>query len=272
MFGCGHMCKLYQRTVTNKGDLNGTTRFLWGGQSNWQCLEERDSGGDLVARYTYATGYIDAVAVLDADFSADADGVSDVENPYTFTGRRWDLESGLMQYRNRYYDPGLGRFVSRAPSCQDFPNLYEYAKARPILASDPHGLTMAPILIGPTDWGNVAMDAGPEPYGLVNKFVRCGNFGRRHRGIVLRQCVMRAKRWTKPAITFFRWRSTIVTGKTVSRLSCPARFGHGQSFRFWLECNVMPADLLLSGVTFSETHCRQASSRPPTEAPAGLSQ
>ena len=41
------------KVITNKGDLNGTTRFIWGGEGDWQCLEERASGGDLVARYTY---------------------------------------------------------------------------------------------------------------------------------------------------------------------------------------------------------------------------
>jgi RHS repeat-associated protein len=34
-------------------------------------------------------------------------------NPYTFTARRLDQESGLLQYRFREYDPGLGRVVSR---------------------------------------------------------------------------------------------------------------------------------------------------------------
>ncbi len=181
------------KVVTNKGDLNGTTRFLWGGKSDWQCLEERDGSGDLVARYTYTTGYIDAVAVqerdlngdddfadddevvyyhsntlysiyalsdadenviermrydsygaatvLDADFSGDADGTSDVENPYTFTARRLDLESDLMQYRNRYYDPALGRFISRDPAgYSDRLLLYGYAGDNPSLRTDPLGL------------------------------------------------------------------------------------------------------------------------------------
>jgi len=30
---------------------------------DWQCLEELDADDDIVARYTYAPGYIDAVAV-----------------------------------------------------------------------------------------------------------------------------------------------------------------------------------------------------------------
>ena len=38
-----------------------------------------------------------------------------IDNPYLFTGRRFDEETGLMYYRNRYYDAGQGRFVGRDP-------------------------------------------------------------------------------------------------------------------------------------------------------------
>jgi len=51
------------KVARNKGSLNGTTRFLGGGDADWQCLEERDSGGYLAARYTYWPGHIEAVAV-----------------------------------------------------------------------------------------------------------------------------------------------------------------------------------------------------------------
>jgi len=36
-------------------------------------------------------------------------------NPYTYTGREFDPESGLYYYRSRYYDPGVGRFLSEDP-------------------------------------------------------------------------------------------------------------------------------------------------------------
>jgi hypothetical protein len=68
--------------VTNLGDLNGTTRFIWGGQTDWQCLEERDGDDDLVARYTYAPGYIDDVAVQERDLNADDDFAADDEVVY----------------------------------------------------------------------------------------------------------------------------------------------------------------------------------------------
>jgi RHS repeat-associated protein len=40
---------------------------------------------------------------------------SAISNPFMFTARRLDPETGLYYYRNRYYDPGLGRFISQVP-------------------------------------------------------------------------------------------------------------------------------------------------------------
>lgn len=65
-----------------------------------------DANETVIERYRYnAYG---GVTVLDADGSVDADGLSDVENPYVFTGRRLDTQSGLMQCGHRYYAPTLG--------------------------------------------------------------------------------------------------------------------------------------------------------------------
>jgi RHS repeat-associated protein len=41
-----------------------------------------------------------------------------IPNPYTFTGREYDPETGLYYYRARYYDPGLGRFLQEDPAFQ----------------------------------------------------------------------------------------------------------------------------------------------------------
>ena len=42
-------------------------------------------------------------------------GRSDIGNPYMFTGRRLDAETGLYYYRNRYLGSQAGRFTSRDP-------------------------------------------------------------------------------------------------------------------------------------------------------------
>ena len=36
-------------------------------------------------------------------------------NPYMWTGRRYDAETGWYYFRNRYYSPALGRFVTEDP-------------------------------------------------------------------------------------------------------------------------------------------------------------
>jgi len=43
-----------------------------------------------------------------------------VKQPYTFTGREWDKETGLYYFRARYYDPKVGRFVSFDPILRGF--------------------------------------------------------------------------------------------------------------------------------------------------------
>ena len=55
------------------------------------------------------------------------------KNPYLFQGRRLDEESGLYYFRNRYYDPEHGRFISRDPEgFVDGPNLYSFVNNNPI--------------------------------------------------------------------------------------------------------------------------------------------
>jgi RHS repeat-associated protein len=55
------------------------------------------------------------VTVLDGNGTPRVVNESLYGNPWTFTGRRLDQETGLMQFRFRYYDTGLGRFIGRDP-------------------------------------------------------------------------------------------------------------------------------------------------------------
>ncbi len=67
--------------------------------------------------------------------------LSAVGNPYGYTGRRLDPESGLLHYRNRYHSPALGRFLTRDPAgFVDGPNLYAYVRSNPLAFVDPWGL------------------------------------------------------------------------------------------------------------------------------------
>ena len=62
-------------------------------------------------------------------------------NPYLFTGRELDSETGLYNYRGRYYDVPLARFINRDPiGYGGGRNLYGYVGDRPTKAIDPFGL------------------------------------------------------------------------------------------------------------------------------------
>ncbi len=57
-----------------------------------------NNNGQIVEQYTY-------------DEFGNTTGGSSVGNPYRFTAREWDSESGLYYYRARYYKPSIGRFL-----------------------------------------------------------------------------------------------------------------------------------------------------------------
>ena len=52
-------------------------------------------------------------------------------NPFRYTGREQDTETGLYYYRARYYDPAIGRFISEDPiGFGGGTNFYAYVKKR----------------------------------------------------------------------------------------------------------------------------------------------
>lgn len=90
-----------------------------------------DAGGSVVERYDYNPFGLMTVKMNDAT----------VDNPYGYTGRRWDSETGLWYYRNRMYSPTLGRFLQRDPlGYVDGMNLYAYVTNNPLGFIDPFGL------------------------------------------------------------------------------------------------------------------------------------
>ncbi|HEX4965393.1 MAG TPA: Ig-like domain-containing protein [Thermoanaerobaculia bacterium] len=62
-------------------------------------------------------------------------------NLFGFQGRSIDPETGFIYFRNRYYDPEIGRFVTVDPKGYgDGPSLYSFAGNDPFNSGDPLGL------------------------------------------------------------------------------------------------------------------------------------
>ena len=88
-----------------------------------------DSYGNSCQSYEYSA--YGQVAASDPNFIA---------NPYMFTGRRFDYETGLYYYRARYYNPYIGRFLQTDPiGYGDGINWYAYCGNNPVGRVDPSG-------------------------------------------------------------------------------------------------------------------------------------
>ncbi len=84
--------------------------------------------------------------------------VSSVANPYMFTGREYDSETGLYYYRARFYKPSIGRFLQTDPiGYADSLNLYQYCLNNPANYIDPYGLKIL--------WKQVAKGVGKTALG-----------------------------------------------------------------------------------------------------------
>lgn len=65
-----------------------------------------------------------------------------VKQPFTYVGKEYDRETGLIRMGVRYYDPMEGRFISTDPAgFIDGTNLFAYARNNPINYTDPFGLS-----------------------------------------------------------------------------------------------------------------------------------
>jgi RHS repeat-associated protein len=90
-----------------------------------------------------------------------------INQPYTYTAREYDSETGLYFYRARYYDPKAGRFITKDPIsfAGGDVNLYAYVGNNSINWIDPYGLNALtdvmpfvvtlPALDGPLPVGDI---------------------------------------------------------------------------------------------------------------------
>jgi RHS repeat-associated protein len=115
--------------------------FLCDGNGNVMQLLDA-STLDVAAVYE-CDAYGDTLVAEDWDFS----GIVD-DNPFRFSTKYFDPETGLYYYGYRYYSPRLGRWLSRDPIGESADILlYGYIQNGPIDEVDPVGRW--PILPGP---------------------------------------------------------------------------------------------------------------------------
>jgi RHS repeat-associated protein len=152
-----------------KSSSSGTSVFAYDGDN---LVEETNSGGAAVARYAQGLNIDEPLAMLRSGATTyyHADGLGSVTslssaagalaqtytydsfgkltasagslaNPFQYTGRESDPETGLYYYRARYYDPAAGRFLSEdSIEFNGGMNLYRFVGNSPLIYRDPLGL------------------------------------------------------------------------------------------------------------------------------------
>jgi RHS repeat-associated protein len=161
----------FGRRIQKSGPL-GTTNYLYDG---FQLIEDTDQSGNVVARYTNGqaidqplaqvqagttsyyqqdalsstTSLSNATAALANTYTYDSFGklvasTGTAANPFQYTGREFDSETGAYFYRTRYFDPAAGRFISEDPiRFSAGVNFYAYVQNSPISLTDPFGMASA---------------------------------------------------------------------------------------------------------------------------------
>lgn len=171
----------------------GTVNYLYDGRN---LLEELDASSNVLARYNQGPSIDEPISELrglatsyyQVDFLGSVTSLSNpagalentytydsfgnltassesVTNPLRFTAREFDPETGIYNYRFRYYDENIGRFLSEDPigfgGGVDF---YRYADGNPISANDPLGLETTVCYYPDTPVGHVGFGLPGEPF------------------------------------------------------------------------------------------------------------
>lgn len=110
----------------------GSSEYFYHCDDLYSTIALSDVNGDMVESIAYS------------DFGEPTSS-SIVNNPYLFTGRRYDPETGFYYYRTRYLDPVAGQFTSRDSigiwgDQANLGNGYAYVANNPKSLLDPFGL------------------------------------------------------------------------------------------------------------------------------------
>ena len=136
--------------LTFDGSGNQTHRYLHGPAID-QVIADEDSSGEvrwgLADNQNTIRDVIDSTGAVLNHITYNSFGlVTSETNPgfefrFGYTGRVRDPETGLLDYRTRYYDPGTGRFIGedKIGFAGGDANLYRYVGNSPTNFTDPFG-------------------------------------------------------------------------------------------------------------------------------------
>ena len=193
-----------------KTSPSGSTIYVYDGDN---IIEELTASGGLGERYTYGQGLdeplvgqrnpkifyyeadglgsvtslTDPTGAVAATYTYDSFGfmtasTGSATNWFRYTARQFDSETALYYYRERYYDPTVGRFLSEDrigfSAGIDF---YTYVGNRPLNFRDPSGQQSLPALPSIPGWevitGGAAATAGEGVGATFGAAVETGSIG-----------------------------------------------------------------------------------------------
>ena len=136
---------MLERDLNNNGVFDVSEQFFYHADGLGSILALTNTAGVVVESYRYDA--FGQPTILAPDGSTRT--CSAVGNPFLFTGREYDCESGLYFSRARTYDPRTGTFLQEDPVFSL--NRYPYAENNPVNFVDPFGETAiapsSPLLI-----------------------------------------------------------------------------------------------------------------------------
>jgi len=127
-----------------------------------------------VTELTDSTGSVAKAYAYDA-YGNILESPGTMNQPYTYTGRELDQETGLSYYRSRYYDPATGRFLQKDPlRFINGTNLYAYTMNNPTNFADALGLWRNPSDIYDDAMKRASNSPFPDPHnGLQDAYRHC---------------------------------------------------------------------------------------------------
>jgi RHS repeat-associated protein len=117
-------------------------------------------------------------------------------NPFRWSTKFWDEDSGLVYYGFRYYSPSLGRWINRDPIDEGGGlSLYAFVNNNSLNAFDPLGDLIEQELLG----------AALHASGRIVEYLQKAGF-------VARVFIRQSRTWTTPKCSWLAtWRPTAVT-------------------------------------------------------------